>query len=84
MNIANCSRQLLSCKLSERDSDEWKKSFIQSWNQYEDAALLVERTLGHKHRRLAMIKRELAILLQMGERWEEMEEALHTSVSILR
>ena len=89
LNIANCIREQLSVELSKNDgipvdAAAFKKLFIESWNLYEDSANLISKTLGFKHRRIAMIKRELAILLQMDNRWGDMEEALENARQVLR
>ena len=88
LNIANCMREQLSKELMENENvcenAEWKKKLIESWNLYEDSANLVSNSLGYKHRRIAMIKRELAMLLQLDNRWDEMEEALENAQQVLR
>jgi hypothetical protein len=86
-NVANCMREQLRVmkeKNENIDQAQWKKSVIEAWNLYEDGVNLVGRTQGLKAYEVGAMKRELVLLLEMDERWNDMEEAAESALESIR
>ncbi len=55
-----------------------------AWNLYEASAAKVAGSLGHKHRRVGMIKLELTLLLEIGNRFDEILDVIDEVLEIHR